>query len=421
MNDALRILIVSAQFPYPPRFGFAMRVYHLARQLAIRHDVTLLSYVRPDERDSAAELASELRVHTVERNQGSIRMKRASQLASLASTVPYSCRAVLSDEMQHAISELCSREQFDIIQLESSLLCAFDFPRGARLVLDEHNIEFEVFRRMCEGERSASRRLFHRLEHSRFRRFEQEWWSRVDGCVVTSKREAPIVRAHAPETPTAVVPNGVDLAYFEATSEPFESRTLVFNGILTYRPNLDAAYHLVEDIWPRVVHRCPDAQLTIVGRAESVDRRRLSRPGVVLTGEVPDIRPYLRRSAVVAVPIRIGGGTRLKVVEGLAMGKAMVSTSLGSEGVAVRDGEHLLIADDPESFARRVLELFESPGLGETLGRSGRALVENEYSWDLAGTRLEALHHRVVAGPQAPRARPVSLPTPAGPVGDVAS
>jgi polysaccharide biosynthesis protein PslH len=308
---------------------------------------------------------------------------------------------------------LCAREAFDVIQLESSLLCTFAFPPGPRLVLDEHNIEYEVFKRMCEGERSISRRLFNRVEHSRFRRFEQRWWSQVHGCVVTSDRELPVVRAHAGESPVAVVPNGVDLDYFSPGADEVEPNTLVFNGVLTYRPNLDAAHHLVEEIWPHVLHGCPDARLTLVGRAEEADVRRLRRPGVVVTGEVPDIRPYLRRAAVVGVPVRIGGGTRLKVVEGLAMGKAMVSSTLGCEGIAVRDGEHLVIGDGARKFASSVLALFENPGMRSALGRLGRSLVKDEYSWELAGTRLEALHQRVAERGRAGTVEPVLWPTAA--------
>jgi len=391
----VNILIVSAQFPYPPHSGFATRVYQLSRQLASDHRVTLLSYARPSERESVERLSQELRVRTVEREHASISAKRVAQAASICSSQPFCCRAVHSKHMQRAVNALCASERFDVIQLESSLLGTFAFPRDVRVVLDEHNIEYEVFQRMCEGERSIARRAFNRLEHARFRRFEQREWRRLDGCVVTSDRELPIVRAHAPNTPVAVVPNGVDVDYFRPAGVNVEPHTLVFNGILTYRPNLDAAYHLVDEIWPLVVRRCPDAQLTLVGRGDEGDLRRLRRAGVVVTGEVDDIRPYLRRAAVVGVPVRMGGGTRLKVVEGLAMGKAMVSTSLGREGVAVRDEEHLLIGDGADAFASRVLALFAQPSLRSALGRAGRRLIEAEYSWDLAGERLKALYQRV--------------------------
>jgi glycosyltransferase involved in cell wall biosynthesis len=393
----LKVLVVSTQFPSPPRSGFEMRVHHLVRELSRRHDVTLLSYARPDQRAAVAALRAQLPVEVVERSARSVRVKRLQQLASVASRRPFACRAVHSEAMQHAVDALCAREDFDVIQLESSLLCWLELPRSARVVLDEHNIEYEVFARMHDGERSVARRLFNRREDHRFRRFEQESWTRVDACVLTTAREEHIVWGRAPRTPTVVAANGVDLSFFQPPGTEPEPDTLVFNGILDYRPNLDAALHLVDEVWPRIVDRHPSARLEIVGRGGPAELRRLRRPGVALTGEVPDIRPHLARAAVVGVPIRMGGGTRLKVVEGLAMGKAMVSTSLGCEGVSVRDGEHLLIGDGAEAFATRVCELFEDGRRARRLGAAGRALMEREYSWAIAGTRLDALLARVAA------------------------
>jgi polysaccharide biosynthesis protein PslH len=397
----LRVLVVSTQFPFPTHSGFATRVYQLARQLARRHDVTLLSYAHPAEREGVARLREEFPVEVVERDATPVAAKRLAQMLSTVSRRPFACRAIHSRAMQRAIDDVCAAGDFDVIQLESSLLCEFTFPASVPLVLDEHNVEYEVFQRMHEGERSLVRRSFNRLEFRRFRRFEQRWWRRVDGCVVTSPREELMVASHAPTTPTAVVPNGVDLACFQPNGATIEPQTLVFNGILDYRPNLDAAFHLVDDIWPLVVQRCPDARLTIVGRGHPGDMRSLSRPGVTLTGAVPDVRPYLQRAAVVGVPIRMGGGTRLKVVEGLAMGKAMVSTSLGCEGIAVNDGEHLLIADGAEAFASEVVRLFGDARRAGRLGFAGRALMENEYSWDLAGDRLDALYRCVTSRARA--------------------
>jgi glycosyltransferase involved in cell wall biosynthesis len=177
----------------------------------------------------------------------------------------------------------------------------------------------------------------------------------------------------------------------------------VFNGVFDYRPNLDAAHWLVEEVWPLVAGRCPDAVLTLVGRGCEADFRRLAAPGVAIAGEVPDVRPYLAGAAAIAVPVRIGGGTRLKVVEGLAMAKPIVTTSLGCEGIAVREGEHLLIADDPSAFASAILELFADPGLGARLGDAGRQLAEREYSWQSAGERMEALYRQVAGTRPSPQ------------------
>ena len=411
----MKILIVSAKLPYPPRSGAAMRISQLARQLAKRHDVTILSYAWPHERDGVAALAEEISLHAVQREPISRRAKRIAQAVSMLSPRPYYCRDVYSDDMQRAIHELCSDGAFDIVQLESSYLCSFEFPRGTNLVIDEHNVESELFRRMCEGEKAPHRRLFNGVEYARFRLFEQRSWNNVGGCIVTSDRELPVVTARAPQTPVVVAPNGVDLDYFQPYDGPVEPDTAVFNGILTYRPNVDAALYLVDEIWPLVRRQRPNARLTIVGRAHSDEAERLRRPNVEVTGEVPDIRPFLCNAAVVAAPVRIGGGTRLKIVEGLAMAKAMVSTSLGCEGISVRDRSHLMIANEPEEFAARIIELFDHPRLRSELGCAGRNLVEREYSWELASEQLDPLYEHVVerasasAGGSGHRRAPVEV------------
>lgn len=401
----MRILVLSTQFPYPPRSGFEMRVYQLVRQLAERNDVMVLSFVEPDEAADAVAFATEVPVRTIIYEEPSVLVRRARQLLSVASATPYACQSVYSPVMQSAITELCSDGGFDVVQLESSVFCQYRYPRGVRVVLDEHNIEYELFQRMGQGERSFLRRAFNGLEYLRFKRFEQRAWKQVDAAFVCSEREVRLVGAVAPATPVAVVPNGVDIEAFRPAPSAPEARTAVFNGVLDYRPNLDAALYLVEDIWPLVRERCPDARLSIVGRAGRTDVSALAREGVEITGEVPDVRPYLNRAAVVTVPIRMGSGTRLKVVEALALGKAMVSTTVGCEGIAVRDREHLLIADDAPAFAGAIVRLFEEPELAARLGEEGRRLAEADYSWDLAGTRAQALYdtlldERVISGGQ---------------------
>ena len=391
----MNILIVSAQFPYPTRSGFTTRVYQVARHLSMRHNVTLLSYASPDDRDGVADLATRMSVRVVENKPRSPIGKRAAQALTIASSRAYYCREVHSERMQEAIDELCSTRKFDVIQIESSFLCTFRFPRDARVVVVEHNIEYELLQRMCEGERSLPRRVFNRVEYTRFRRFEEACWKRADACVVTSEREVDAVRRCAPETPLAVVPNAVDPDYFTPSGSPPDPHTLIFNGTLKYRPNVDAVRYLIDDIWPLVRQRYPDATLTLTGSNDGVDLRALMKPGVRLLGEVPDIRPHVRSAGAVVVPIRIGGGTRLKVLEALAMGKPIVSTAVGCEGVAVRDGEHLMIADDAPAFAAKIFEVFESAGLREALGQAGRRLIETRYSWALAGLRLESLYREI--------------------------
>jgi glycosyltransferase involved in cell wall biosynthesis len=392
----LRVLVVSPYFPFPPVSGARMRTYQLIRQLAERHDVTLVSYAGEGDGPGARELSGTVSVRAIHRIEETGLARRLGQARSLLSREPFASWVLRSKEMQAAIDDLCMSTDFDVIHVEFSTMCGFRFPDGIPMVLDEHNIEYEVYRRLYEGERSLLRRAFNGLEYLQVRRFEERSWNQAQACVVTSAREEPTVRAAVPSLPTAVVPNGVDLEYFAPWTAETQPHTVVFNGILNYRPNLDAATDLVEHVWPLVLGRCPSARLVIVGHAPEREARALRRPTVDVVGTVPDVRPYLGSAEVVAVPIRMGGGTRLKVVEALSMAKPMVSTSLGCEGLAVRDREHLLIADDIETFARQILELFDDADLRRRLGFAGRALAEQSYSWHLAGDRLEALYRRVM-------------------------
>jgi len=264
-------------------------------------------------------------------------------------------------------------------------------------VLDEHNVDYETYARMREGTSSPLRKGFYRLEETRVRRYEQDAWRRASACVLTSAREEEMVREAAPSTLSAVVPNGVDTEYFRPGNGAVEPGTIVFNGILDYRPNLEAAQFLVEEVLPLVRERHPEAKATIVGRGGPEELKLFARPNVEATGEVPDVRPYLERAAVVAVPIRAGSGTRFKVVEGLALARPMVSTAVGCEGIGVRHEEHLLVAETAPAFAEAIIRLLDDEALGERLGRAGRELVEDEFSWDRAGERLEAVYDRVLA------------------------
>jgi glycosyltransferase involved in cell wall biosynthesis len=297
--------------------------------------------------------------------------------------------------MQTVLDRLLTTEGFDIVQVESTQMSVFDFGPRATVLLDEHNIEYELLYRMCRTEQSPLRKVYNWAEFLKFRREERRAWRRADGCALTSAREEQIVRGYVPDKPTAVVPNGVDIEYFAPRSEPVVGHHIVFTGLMLYRPNIDAAVYFAREILPTILRHRANARFVIVGAGPTEEVRRLAGPNVHVTGTVPDVRPYVHDAAALVVPLRMGSGTRLKVLEGLAMGKAMVSTSLGCEGIDVRHGEHLLVADEPEAFAQAVLQLLDRRELAKDLGERGRALTEATYSWSSVGAQLEMLHNRL--------------------------
>jgi glycosyltransferase involved in cell wall biosynthesis len=189
----------------------------------------------------------------------------------------------------------------------------------------------------------------------------------------------------------------VDTEHLQPDSSPVDPEALLFVGSLNYRPNADGVAWFVEEVLPRVRRARPGAVLTIVGRGTPALLRRLAAPGVIVAGAVDDVLPYLRRASVVVAPLRVGGGTRLKVLEGLSMAKPVVSTTLGAEGLDVADGEHLLLADEPAEMAGSILRLLADPALGRRLGDAGRALAVERYGWAGAAARLEAFHAEVAS------------------------
>jgi len=410
MSRRLRILVFTPSLPYPPIWGFGIRVYQTVRHLAARHEVSLLTYAGPEQAEHVARLRQEC--HAVHVVPPPCRNRRLAQLVSLASSASFLRADLYSEAMQSTIDALLRRERFDIIQVESSHLGGFDFHGRATLILDEHNIEYELLQRMVQTERAPLRRLFNWAEYRKFRREEQGCWDRADGVVMTSERERDLLRGLRPDKPAVCAPNGVDIEYFRPPDAVPDPGSVVLTGLMRYRPNIDAALFFAQDVLPRIRRVRPDVVFTVVGAGPPEEIKQLAGPHIVVTDMVPDVRPYIRRAAALVVPLRMGSGTRLKVLEGLAMGKAMVSTSVGCEGIAVRDGEHLLIADDADAFARAVLRLLDDRDLAAALGRRGRTLAEREYSWESVVAGLEAFYGRVLA--HAPQARRVPDAVPPG-------
>jgi len=384
----MRVLVLLPEIPYPPTGGLEIRAYHLIKGLAAHHHVTLLAY---------GDAVAETRVAALSRFGIDVRLvpfsawasKRVIQLASLFSPRSYRNAMFYRPAMQRAIDALLSERSFDVVLVESSLLGRFDFGR-IPVVLDEHNLEYEIPERAAKTERSPVRRGFAYMEQLKLKREERSLWRRASWCVFPSEREVAIVRQTGVTT-TSMVPNGVDLDYFWPASEPPDPQSLVFTGRISYRPNADAVTYFVENVLPLIHETRREVTVRIVGTNVPPAVQRLAGPHVLITGAVPDVRPYLRRAAVAIVPIRFGGGTRLKVLEALAMGKAVVSTTIGCEGIDVVPGRHLVVADTASDFAAAVLDLLAHPERASAMGRRGRALVEERYGWPRLSSMLESV------------------------------
>jgi glycosyltransferase involved in cell wall biosynthesis len=394
----MKILFVTPYLASPPRYGAQRRLDGLMRGLAARHEVSLLSFQTDDEHSeqSLKSTASYCQaVSTVSNNVVGldVRKKRLMQLRSLISPRSFEYDLCYDARFQSELNRMLDRTRYDIVQVEFSHLGLYDYPPPGRqqplLVLDEHNIEYDIVRRTADTTGSAVRRLYSAVNWRKLRREECHAWRRFDGVVLTSDRDETLLRKNSPHTATAVVPNAVDLEHFRTRSVAREADTLMFFGAMNYHPNIQGVSYFVTEVLPKIAKAVPNVKLRVVGQQPPDSIRALAGPHVEIVGFVDDPRPLLDRSAAMVVPLLIGGGTRFKIVEGMAMSMPIVSTHLGAEGLDIEHGKHALLAENSEQLASQTIRLLQDPGLGRQLGADARLFAERRYGWERAVNTLE--------------------------------
>ncbi|MFZ5918129.1 MAG: glycosyltransferase family 4 protein [Chloroflexota bacterium] len=406
----MRLLMLTPQLPYPPRQGTTMRNYHLIAHLARRHEVHLLTFV---EREGQMDQAGPLNDHCASvRVVIAPRRRLISRLRHLILTPhPDMALRLRSTDFQRALGEMASSHAFDVVQFEGIELAQYLlWLRGQRapglpplpsplpadntplLVFDEHNAEYVLQQRAFETDlRQPGRWIgaaYSFVQWRRLRRYETRACRSADRVVAVSETDRVALRVLSPGLEIAVVPNGVDVAHYvgyrpePAALPELGQASLVFVGKMDFRPNVDAMLWFADEILPLVRRQVPEARLYVVGMQPHPRVLRLAgRPGVAITGAVADVRAYVSQAAAVVAPLRMGGGTRLKVLEAMALGKAMVCTTVGAEGLGATPGRELLLADSPEAFAVATVELLRGPQRRATLGQAAREFVAARFDW----------------------------------------
>lgn len=291
--------------------------------------------------------------------------------------------------------------------------------RRVPIVLFEHNVEYMIWQRLAAIESRPLHKALFELEWRKLRRFEAKACAEADLTIAVSPEDRRRLAQLTPNGRFASIPTGVDTDYFKPNGRCEVPARMVFTGSMDWHPNEDAVVYFGEAILPRIRAEVPEAILTVVGRNPSDRLRQMgSKAGIEVTGTVDDVRPYMDEAAVYVVPLRAGSGTRLKIFEAMAMAKAVVSTTVGAEGLSITPGREFLLADGPEAFAREVVSLFRDPARRLQLGRAGRRLVETEYSWDHVGRQFEECCETAIHEHEAQRAatdRRVDLPRTGSP------
>jgi len=389
-----KLLFLSQTLPFPPDGGAAIRAYNVLRLLAREHDVTALCFYRrattPDLAGSVAALrsiASTVEVFPIEQEHNRTRLAW-DHGRSLVTGRAYTVYAYESAAFRAALLEQLRSTHFDLVHVESLDLSGY-LPLLAEqtVILGHQNVESALLRRRAANEPSVARREYLRHQARLTEREERRWITHVALNVAVSDSDARDLAALAPAAQIVVVPNGVDVEKF-APAASTERSGIAFVGGMSWFPNADALEYFAQEILPIIRAKDSGVSVTWVGRASASEIERYARNGIRLTGHVDSIQPFVDGAACYVVPLRIGGGTRLKILDGWAMGKAIVSTSIGCEGLDAIDGKNILIRDDPQSFAAAVIAVLRDSALRASLEREGRITAERTYSWEVIGAAI---------------------------------
>lgn len=403
----MKILWAGTVFLHPTTRGGQIRTLEMLKQLHQRHEIHYVALAHPEEPEGPARSAKYCaRAYPI-----SFRMvdKRSpaflGQLArGLLSPVPVVIFRKRSAEMQALLARLLHQERFDSVVCDF-LTPAINLPRLEECLLFEHNVEVLIWRRLAEHAPDPFRRAYFRLQAVRMFRFERRVSRSVRHVVAVSEADAELMRSLYGLDNVSVIPTGVNVEQFTPPPVPPPRTTeLVFVGAMNYLPNIDGLKYFVREILPLIRQRRPQCMLAVVGRDPAPEIRALAAADQRLhvTGTVADVRPYLWGSAVSIVPLRIGGGTRLKIYESMAAKAAVVSTTIGAEGLQVHPPADIRLADTPEAFAAECLRLLENPAERQAVAEAGWTLVASRFSWAQVARRFEEIlhEHRLTVHPE---------------------
>jgi sugar transferase (PEP-CTERM/EpsH1 system associated) len=411
----MRILYIATRICWPVRSGAHLRDFHIAQYLASKAELT---YLGLDSGEEGAQnqlvcfdpipALGEAKVVRVQRGSG---YSVGKIVRGLIGPSPLVILNYTSPTVTRELERLLSRNRFDVVQVEGIFMSAYvplirRFAPRALLNADWHNVDSGLMDRYAENELRWPHRLYARRTASLLRKLEDQFLSTCDSHTVCSELERQHLLSRNSQANIEVIPNGVDTKAFAATARTADhQRTLLFVGAMDYHANIDGVRYFANEVWPAIHQRRPELQFLIVGSKPSPEVRKLGeRPGITVTGAVDDLRPYYADALAAVVPLRIGGGTRLKILEAMAAGTPVISTSIGAEGLPVRNGRDILLADSPQELAQAAALLNANSDLWKNLAAAGREFVV-PFDWSVIGDKLLRFYDLQRSGLEAHSAR----------------
>ncbi len=397
----MKILWVKPGKILPLDTGGKLRTYNILRHLAKSHELTYLSYYggRRDEayeREILTHLPGTVSVYTAARDSTPLKsyLDYASRICWRA---PYSVSKFTARQVQKLLQDWISQRRFDVAVCDF-LASTLNFPETLTTptALFQHNVETVLWKRKAEFEAKLFDRIVSRLEYAKMVRFEPTQARRFHHVIAVSEADREAMSSMVDPCNISVVPTGVDLSIYAYDPAARPSKPLVvFSGSMDWEPNIDGVHFFCKNVWPQVLAQVPDARFRIVGRDPHPRVKRLASESVEVTGTVPSVVDHLREAAVLVVPLRIGGGTRIKIYEGMAMGKATVSTTAGAEGLDVQHRHDILIADDPSDFANAIVSFLRDDEM-RCRYEAAAAATAHKYDWSVITRRFVEVLHRTI-------------------------
>ena len=388
----MNILLLAPNPPYPPNSGAKIRNFNLIKIISKYHNISVLFLVRPNEIKDVLGLEKYCDVYPLQ-----FQTKKNGRLKSLLSWDPYETMlSCYSPKIQEQVSHIINHNNFQVLHVESLLMSTYvknitTIPK----VYDAHNIESDILYRTFINKFSIKSVLTF-IDYLKNKKYEKDTIRSFDACISVSENDGKRLGAMGAKN-LMMLPNCVDLDYFYPIERKDFSPKIVFTGLMNWYPNVDAVKSFCRNAYPVLKEKIPQIKFYMVGRNPVSTLQELEKHNdIFITGEVPDVRPFISNSDVCIVPLRIGGGTRLKILEYFAMEKPVISTSIGAEGIDVVDGKHLIIEDDISKFPDRINELLNDPEYARYIAKNGRKLVEEKYSWSQYGEKLSQLYSNII-------------------------
>ncbi|MCK5580809.1 MAG: glycosyltransferase [Candidatus Omnitrophica bacterium] len=397
----MNVLFIAPRLPLPADTGGKIRTFNIIKQIAKRDNLDLVcfSFEQNDESYLKDFDALGIRARLVPVEEPGLGYKVKTVLSDQR---PFSAVKYCTDQMRESIEELIKGAKYDMVYVDHIHMAHYQSCfKQVPCIVDEHNVEYRILERCANVEKNFLKAWVYQGQAEKMKRFEVTKVLEFSACSAVSEDDARLLRNLVQnQVPIHVIQNGVDTEFFRqrATGNGLGEDALVFTGSMDWLPNDDAMKFFVQDVLPLVWQKSEDTKLYVVGKGPSLELKQLAEKDkrVVVTGRVDDVRPYMDKAKVFITPLRIGGGTRLKILEAMSMQKAVVSTSIGAEGINCQDGKDILLADAPKEFADKVLMLLDDPQKRESLGVAGRQLVLEKYDWNIVGEKLDKICRNMV-------------------------